>query len=109
VNLLLTCSTTPEFGRDALDLWNQFCIAKWIPGSEIVRYLLLAPTSEFASIDAIVFLEPNMSVGYAEQADGRFVPFPQIMPWEAHYLNADIANEIRNLPETCTMRDGRKH
>jgi hypothetical protein len=75
VNLLLTCSTTPEFTRDALELWNKFCIAEWMPGREIVRYLLFAPASEFASIDAIVFLEPNKSVGFAEDSDGRLILF----------------------------------
>jgi hypothetical protein len=108
VNLLLTCSTTPEFSRDALDLWNKFCIADLMPGNELVRYLLFAPASEFASIDAIVFLEPNMSVGFGEGPDGRVFPIPRMMPWEAHYRNAIISDRIRNLPETCAMRDGRK-
>ena len=108
MNLLLTCSTTPVFNRYALDLWNKFYIAEWMPGGEIVRYLLLAPASERALIDAIVFLEPSMAVGFAEQADGRVVPFPEITPWEAHRRNAIISERIRNLPETCAMRDGRK-
>ncbi len=108
MNLLLTCSTTPDFSRDALDLWNKFCIAEWMPGREIVRYLLFAPTSEFASIDAIIFLEPNKSVGFAAGPDGRLIPFPEITPGEAHYHNAAISEKIRNLPETCAMRDGRK-
>lgn len=108
MNLLLTCSTTPKFSPDALDLWNKFCIAEWMPGRDIVRYLLFAPASQFASIDAIVFLRPNMSVGFAERPDGRLVPFPEMMPWEAHYYNANISERIRNLPETCATRDGRK-
>lgn len=106
MNLLLTCSTTPEFSREALELWNKFCIADWMPGEEIVRYLMFAPASEFAAIDAIVFLEPNMSMGFAEGPDGRLVPL--MTPWEGHYLNAMISERIRNLPETCAMRDGRK-
>jgi hypothetical protein len=106
VNLLLTCSTTPDFTREALELWNKFCIADWMPGEEIVRYLMFAPTSEFAAIDAIVFLEPNMSMGFAEGPDGRLVPL--MTPWEGHCLNAMISERIRNLPETCAMRDGRK-
>jgi hypothetical protein len=108
VNLLLTCAATPEFSRDALDLWNQFCIAEWMPGRDIVRYLLFAPASERASIDAIVFLEPNKSVGFAQGPDGRLTLFPETTPWEAHYHNAAISEQIRNLPETCAMRDGRK-
>jgi Domain of unknown function (DUF4263) len=108
VNLLLTCSTTPEFSRDALELWNKFCIADWMPGNEIIRYLLFAPASEFASIDAIVFLQPNMSVGFAEGPDGRLTAFPEITPSQAHCRNAIISEQIRNLPETCAMRDGRK-
>jgi hypothetical protein len=39
VNLLLTCSTTPEFTRNAFELWNKFCITDWIQGRELVREL----------------------------------------------------------------------
>ena len=39
MNLLLTCSTTPEFTRNALELWNKFCITDWIQGRELVREL----------------------------------------------------------------------
>jgi hypothetical protein len=108
VNLLLTCSTVPELSEDGLALWNSFCLAEWMPGSELIRYIMFSPSSEFASIDAIVFLEPNMSVGFAEGPDGRLVPFPLITTWEAHWRNAEIAERIRDLPETCAMRDGRK-
>jgi Domain of unknown function (DUF4263) len=108
VNLLLTCSTTPEFSREALDFWDKFCIADWMPGNEIVLYLLFAPSAEFASIDAIVFLEPNLSVGFAERPDGYVVPFSAMTTWEAHWHNSIIAEKIRDLPETCAMRDGRK-
>src|SRR5260370_17145710 len=108
VNLLLTCSTTPDFNTEALGLWNRFCIAEWMPGVEIVPYLQFAPASEFAAIDAIVFLEPNRGLGFAELANGQEVPIPEIFPWEAHYLNADISARIRALPESCAMRDGRK-
>jgi hypothetical protein len=79
-----------------------------MPGREIVRHLLFAPASEFASIDAIVFLDPNKSVGFAEDPNGRLTLFPGITSWEAHYYNAAISEQIRNLPETCAMRDGRK-
>ena len=108
MNLLLTCCTTPDFTRNHFALWNNFCIAEWMPGDELVPYLLFSPTSEFACIDAIVFLEPNEGVGYREWPDGRLTPFPEMMPWEAHYGNAVIAQRIRCLPETCAMRDGRK-
>ena len=108
LNLLLTCSTTPEFDSDALDLWNEFCIAEWMPGREIVPYLMFAPASSAASIDAIVFLRPNLSFGFRRGADGSLSPMPDISPWEAHWMNAEIAQKIRNLPETCAMRDGRK-
>jgi len=33
---------------------------------------------------------------------------PEITPWEAHWLNAEIAQKIRALPDSCAMRDGRK-
>ncbi len=101
MNLLLTCSTTPEFGREALALWNNFCIADWMPGNEVVHYLLFSPSSEFASIDAIVFLEPRME-GFTRGPDGSLI-FPQMMPEEAHWHNAIISEKIRDLPETCGM------
>jgi hypothetical protein len=106
VNLLLTCSTIPDFSTEALALWNRFCIAEWMPGTELVPYLQFAPASEFAAIDAIVFLEPTMEMGFAQSADGRLTPV--MFPWEAHYLNAVISTKIRTLPESCAMRDGRK-
>lgn len=107
MNLLLTCSTVPDFSPEARKLWNRFCIADWMPGREVVRYLLFAPVSEFASIDAIVFLRPSMADGFIQEADGRFT-LPEMTAWEAHYHNAAIAEKIRNLPENCAMRDGRK-
>ena len=76
-----------------------------MPGAEIVPYLQFALASEFAAIDAIVFLEPNMEIGFAELGDGRVMSIPEILPWEAHYLNAAISAKIRALPETCAMRD----
>jgi hypothetical protein len=106
VNLLLTCSTTPDFSHKALDLWNNFCIADWMPGNQVVQYLLFAPSSEFASIDAIVFLEPSVE-GFTRGPDGSPI-FPQMMPEEGHWRNAIISEKLRNLPETCAMRDGRK-
>lgn len=107
MNLLLTCSTAPEFNQDALDLWNKFCIADWMPGREVIPYLKFAPAASSASIDAIVFLRPNMSVGFVHGPDGRMSPWPEVTPWHAHWLNAEIARQIRALPDTCAMRDGR--
>ena len=49
-----------------------------------------------------------MSVGFVEGPDGRLTPFPKMTTWEAHWRNAIISERIRNLPETCAMRDGRK-
>jgi hypothetical protein len=108
VNLLLTCSTIPDFSSEALELWNKFCIAEWMPGTKLIPYLTFDPLSEFASIDAIVFLEPNMEVGYLQLPDGRVVMSPVVSPWEAQCFNAIISERIRNLPEACAMRDGRK-
>jgi Domain of unknown function (DUF4263) len=106
VNLLLTCSTIPEFSQDALTLWNKFCIAERMPGREVVPYLKFAPAASSACIDAIVFLLPNMSADFVYGPDGRALS--TITPWEAHWLNAEIVRKIRALPETCAMRDGRK-
>jgi len=108
MNLLLTCSTTPEFGPEALDLWNKFCVADFMPGSEIVSYLMFAPASSSACIDAIVFLRPSLSMGFRYGPNGCPIPSHEIAPWGSHWLNAEIAQKIRNLPESCAMRDGRK-
>jgi len=108
VNLLLTCSTTPEFSQEALDLWNKFCIADWMPGLDLLPYLMFAPASSSASIDAIVFLQPNRTLGLVRRPDGLPSVLSDVTPWGAHWLNAEIAQKIRNLPETCAMRDGRK-
>lgn len=107
MNLLLTCSMTPEFSPDALDLWNKFCIADWMPGDEIISYLMFAPASSSACIDAIVFLRPNLSMDFMHRPNGA-PSLPEITPWDAPWLNAAIAQRIRDLPETCAMRDGRK-
>jgi hypothetical protein len=65
---------------------------------------MFAPASSSACIDAI-FLQPNLSIG--QGPDGR-LSLPLITPGEAHWLNAEIARQILDLPETCAMRDGRK-
>jgi hypothetical protein len=98
---------TPEFSPDALDLWNKFCIADWMPGDEIISYLMFAPASSSACIDAIVFLRPNLSMDFMHRPNGA-PSLPEITPWDAPWLNAAIAQRIRDLPETCAMRDGRK-
>ncbi|MEO6817983.1 MAG: Shedu anti-phage system protein SduA domain-containing protein [Edaphobacter sp.] len=69
---------------------------------------MFGPGSSSARIDAIVFLRPNLSVGFAYGPDGRMLDSPDIGPWEAPWCDAEIAQKIRNLPETCAMRDGRK-
>jgi hypothetical protein len=107
VNLLLTCSTIPEFSREGHTLWNKFCIAEWMPGHELVPYLMFAPAASAASIDAIVFLQPNRGVGFMQGPDGH-LSLPETTPWEAQWMNAEIAQKIRELPESCAMRDGRK-
>ncbi len=107
MNLLLTCSTLPEFDQDGLKLWNKFCIADWMPGRDVVSYLMFAPASSAACIDAVVFLQPNKSMGFVRGPDGR-LSLPEITSWEAQWMNAEIAQRIRDLPETCAMRDGRK-
>jgi hypothetical protein len=106
MNLLLTCSVMPDLSRDDLEIWKEFCLFDWVPGWEIVPYLRLAPASAHALIDAIVFLPPNLAVGYKVSPEGDYSLIDS--PWEGHYGNAFISNEIRNLPDSCAMRDGRK-
>src|SRR5581483_3451801 len=106
MNLILTCSTIPEFSSEALSLWNRFCLAEWVRGEELVPYLKFSPAAASALIDAIVFLEPNFSADMARGPNGRLFELPMLL--EAHYGNTAISTEIHNLPESCAMRDGRK-
>jgi hypothetical protein len=96
----------PDLDRGDLDIWKGFCLFDWMPGSELLPYLRFAPASSHASIDAIVFLEPNLSVGYKVSPEGRYSFID--LPDTGHYGNAYLSQEIRHLPDACTMRDGRK-
>src|ERR1700739_94028 len=94
-----------------LELWSRYCIAEWMPGHEVVSYLMFAPASSAACIDAIVFLPPSIyrSIysAYRGVAKGGWES-PQLREWNTPWYNAEIIRKIRNLPETCAMRDGRK-
>jgi hypothetical protein len=103
VNLLLTSCIEPELLSEVLELWNKFFIADFMPAFEIVPYMQFAPAAAAASIDAIVFLVPEPAMGFSFERHPR-----RIRPWQVPWLNADIAQCIRNLPESCAMRDGRK-
>jgi hypothetical protein len=78
-----------------------------MPGNEVVPYLKFAPAAAAASIDAIVFLRPNSDIGF-QYALGLPRPSTVVDPWEAPWRNAEISQKIRDLPEDCAMRDGRK-
>lgn len=93
----------PEFSSEVLELWNKVFIAEFMPGPELVPYVQFAPASSSASIDAIVFLRPEPAMGFSFLRHAR-----EIAPWQAAWVNADIAQSVRNLPESCAMRDGRK-
>ena len=108
MKLLLTCCTNPEFDQDAFELWNKFCIAEWMSGIDLIPYLKFAPASASACVDAIVFLQASKAINFAPWHSRRFWDFPEIHPWNAPWLDAEIIQEIRNLPESCAMRDGRK-
>jgi hypothetical protein len=103
VNLLLTSSTIPEFTSEVLDLWNRFFIADFMPAPDLASYLKFAPAAAAASIDAIVFLQPERALGFSFLRQPR-----EIAPWMAAAMNCLVAQEIRSLPENCAMRDGRK-
>jgi hypothetical protein len=99
----LTSSTIPEFSSEVLELWNKFFIAEFMPGPELVPHVQFAPAASAASVDAIVFLRPEPDMGFSFGRHAR-----EIYPWQAAWLNADVAQSIRDLPESCAMRDGRK-
>jgi hypothetical protein len=103
MNLLCTSVEdfqTLEFQHD-IDAWRSARqIVECLPFERVVPYLHFSPSAGLALVDAIVCA-----------ADGDLIAFgPDGVPVLTFQLEkaAKLAKDIRNLPECCGMRDGRK-
>lgn len=93
-----------------LSLESDACLTEWrarhhiverMPMERLVSYLRVDPASTLALVDAIVCMADSDQIAYE-----GFRSYPSLdFPLEKALA---LAEEVRNLPETCTMRDGRK-
>jgi hypothetical protein len=105
MNILLT-----ELGLGTLEA--QACVTDWrahhhiveqMPMERIIGYLRLDPARSIALVDAIVCVADSAWIALAEDDDNRL---PRVdSPLEKALT---LAEDVRNLPDNCTMRDGRK-
>ena len=105
MNILLT-----ELGLGTLEA--QACVTDWrahhhiveqMPMGRIIGYLRLDPASSLALVDAIVCMADSAWIALAVDDDNRLPRMDS--PLEKAL---SLAEEVRNLPDTCTMQDGRK-
>jgi len=104
VNILFT--TTNDFlsfeSQEHLSTWRKAChIVERLPFERITSYLLFDPASSLALVDAIVC---------AADDDLIMVPLDGSEPTLSFPLTRALmlAEDVRSLPESCAMRDGRK-
>src|SRR5712664_1561438 len=93
-----------------MTLESEACFTEWkaqhhivekMPMERIVSYLRTGPASTLALVDAIVCMADMGTLAHREPER-----YPQLdSPLEKALA---LAEEVRNLPDTCTMRDGRK-
>jgi hypothetical protein len=97
VNLLYTCVGNFE------TLETQQCVSEWraryhivenMPFDRVTAYLRLSPSSGLALVDAIVCMADADTDGF--YGDNLFEKAIR------------LASDVRTLPESCAMRDGRK-
>jgi hypothetical protein len=105
MNILLT-----ELGLATLEA--QACATQWrdhhhiveqMPMERIIGYLRFDQGSSLALVDAIVFMADSAWIALAVDDDNRL---PRMdTPLEKALA---LAEDVRNLPDSCTMSDGRK-
>lgn len=105
MNILLT-----ELGLATLEA--QACVTQWrdhhhiveqMPMERIIGYLRIDRASSLALVDAIVCMADSAWIALAVDDDNRL---PRLdSPLEKALV---LAEDVRNLPDSCTMRDGRK-
>lgn len=90
----------------------EACIREWkarhhiveqMPMDRVIGYLRLDPASSLALVDAIVCMADTDAIALAED-DDRHLPRIDSALEKALAL----AEDVRNLPDVCTMQDGRK-
>ena len=93
-----------------LTLESKACLSEWrarlhiveqMPMERIVGYLRFEPASALALVDAIVCMADSDRIALATDRPMPILDFPL-------QKAIRLATDVRNLPETCTMRDGRK-
>lgn len=87
--LIINASTISLLPAD-IDVWQQSCLVSVSDRQSLRRFLHLDPAAAHALVDVIAFLTAfTLSSGEAAEC-------------------AAVVEEIRRLPGTCCMRDGRK-
>jgi hypothetical protein len=95
---------------DFLSLESQECIREWktsyhaveqMPMGRVATYLRVDPASYLALVDAIVCMADTDSIAFAADVRYRALDFPLEKALA-------LAEDVSNLPESVTMRDGRK-
>ena len=76
-------------------------IVELLPMEHIIGYLRFAPRSSMALVDAII-CDANVDLIKLDLETESFLP---TYPLEKALM---LAEDVYNLPESCTMRDGRK-
>jgi hypothetical protein len=104
MNILFT--SVGNFLSMEAEAWLAECRAQYhlverMPMERIATYLRFDPASTLALVDAIVCMADSGRIAYA-----AFRPLPSLdSPLEKA---TRLAKDVRDLPENCTMRDGRK-
>jgi hypothetical protein len=95
---------------DFLTLDSQVCLEVWrskyqivvqVPMERVASYIRIDPSSALALVDAIICMADTDMIAFASDIYYPNLDFPL---QKALALAADV----RSLPESCTMRDGRK-
>src|SRR5271157_1515029 len=102
MNLLFTTAGNFQTleSQDRVAVWrSRKHIIELMPMESVTSYLRLNPASSLALIDAIVCVADDP-------------PIATLTPYHSNFYQLDfalkLAEDVRNLPETCAMRDGRK-
>src|SRR5271169_7134730 len=102
MNLLFTVASEFDSAESQyrLALWrNRRHIVEVMPLEQVASYLRFDPASELALVDAIVCAADAPPIASFSPLRGNL--------YQLHYALL-LAEDVRALPETCAMRDGRK-
>jgi hypothetical protein len=102
MNLLYTAVSGVRFldSEDHVKAWrNEHQIVEELPFERLAAYLRFDPASSLALIDAIVCSAVSEMIAWGEH--GPTLQWPVTTA-------VKLAQDVRSLPESCAMRDGRK-